>query len=918
VGKGGAKQQVTKFYMSQHFGICAAADRLKRIVIKEKDAWTGSLTDQTKFSFRDDDLFGGITKEGGATGAVYWLPGKDDQVLPDELAIKLGRSGGADCPGYRGIASAFFTGSDTPTPGTDGRPGFFWTANTPYLPGVWIEVERAPVGLDPAIALIPRTADSLTIVGTRYRYFKLNVDTSSAAGVFDLIEWEMAAFAGGPDRVIGAAATASTPSGGQPVSCVVDGYYHTGPFESTTLPAWIKIDLGTGNALSPAEARFYINPYSGGYAYPTRFQILGSNDDVTYTELGNWDSVVMGAGANIFPLPGGEIPVPGAGDANPAHIIYECLTNTDWGMGSPETGMDFGAFSACATTLYNENFGLSMIWVRQTEIESFVQEVLDHIQAVLFVDPSTGLLTLKLIRADYDEAKLPVITPDNADLTNFGRKLWGDIANEIVVTWTNPASEQDETVTAHDLASIVTQGVVTDSRNYYGVRSAALAARLAARDLRSSGAPLATCECEVDRTQWRLRPASVLKVEWPEYGLAGVVMRVTDIDYGKAGDPTIKLKLLEDVFGLDAGDYVTPPSSSWEDPSTPPARLTIERVFTLPYFMANEQADLTAAGYPEVLAGILGTTDASDTFNYDLWSDVTLSNGSTEWQALATNNVIGHSTLTADLAAEATSTGVGFDTIIGKTAPTVSGFVLIGDDGEDGNEFALIDATGATYTLRRGVLDTVPRAWPAGTPVWFVDGSTIFEDPTTRSSGEVVEYKLLSRTSKGLLALAFADLVTYTLTDRPWQPSRPANVQVSGVRFNTALTPVDMRTRTDPWVTISWANRNRLTEDSQILAWTDASVTPETGQTTTVEVLSEDLGTVLATHTGLTGTSYNVPDADFAGHSIVFIRASASRTDADGTFTNLQAHGLFVQVGSLSFDETDVSFDDDTHRWDEN
>jgi hypothetical protein len=133
---------------------------------------------------------------------------------------------------------------------------------------------------------------------------------------------------------------------------------------------------------------------------------------------------------------------------------------------------------------------------------------------------------------------LPTIDPSNATLTNFGRKLWGEIVNEISVTWTNPDNEQDETVTVHDLASITTQGgIVSDSRNYYGVRYARSRKRLAARDLRSAGAPLATCDAEVDRTMWFLRPASVVLLDWPEYGLVGLVMRVTSIDYGKPGDP---------------------------------------------------------------------------------------------------------------------------------------------------------------------------------------------------------------------------------------------------------------------------------------------------------------------------------------------------------------------------------------------
>ena len=94
---------------------------------------------------------------------------------------------------------------------------------------------------------------------------------------------------------------------------------------------------------------------------------------------------------------------------NPAHIIHECLTDQLWGMGTPVAALDDAAFREAADTLFDESFGLSMIWVRQTSIENFVQEVLDHINAVLFSDPATGLLTLKLIRNDYVEADLPII-----------------------------------------------------------------------------------------------------------------------------------------------------------------------------------------------------------------------------------------------------------------------------------------------------------------------------------------------------------------------------------------------------------------------------------------------------------------------------------------------------------------------------
>jgi hypothetical protein len=44
-------------------------------------------------------------------------------------------------------------------------------------------------------------------------------------------------------------------------------------------------------------------------------------------------------------------------DMNPAHIIRECLTDTNWGMGYPESDIDDVSFTAAANTLYSESNG---------------------------------------------------------------------------------------------------------------------------------------------------------------------------------------------------------------------------------------------------------------------------------------------------------------------------------------------------------------------------------------------------------------------------------------------------------------------------------------------------------------------------------------------------------------------------------
>jgi hypothetical protein len=419
--------------------------------------------------------------------------------------------------------------------------------------------------------------------------------------------------------------------------------------------------------------------------------------------------------------------------------------------------------------------------------------------------------------------------------------------------------------------------------------------RLAARDLRSAGAPLATCDAEVDRSLWFLRPASVLLLDWPEYGLDSVVMRVTSIDYGKPGDPVIKLSLIEDVFGLDAADYVAPPTTSWTDPSALPTPMTEEAVLTLPYYLAkNSIVSIDGAAYPEVLAGVLGASSNADAYGYELWGEVIQTDGSTEWQSLGSLNLVSHAELAADIPAEAASTGVSFSSFVGSMSPVRGGFVLLGSGTEAENELALITSASTTYGLSRGILDTVPHAWAAGTEAWFFANDTLLEDPDARSVAEVVSYRLRTRTSKGLLSLYAAPIISYTLTDRPWLPSRPANVTIGGMQFNDVSTPVNMIGASV--VPVTWSNRNRLTEDAAVLAWTDSTVTPETGQTTTITVYKTDGVTVLDTITGLTGTSHDIPIASFGSEVSAIVVLTSSRTDSDGTFESLQGHGIYVQV----------------------
>lgn len=727
MGSKGAKSEITKYFMSVHFGICSGPiDALDALYIGEKVAWDGNRTEPGTFDISKPNLFGGNKKEGGVSGKVHFLPGDDDQVMPNVLANKFGLTS-ADCPAYRGMASVFFHNN---------KKGFYWCANNPYLKSVWAKVRRRPRGLPSGIAMID-------------------------------------------------------------------------------------------------------------------------------------------------------------GNANPAHIIYECLTNTDWGMGSPTSAIDYDNFVSVAQTLFDEDFGISILWVQQSSIEDFITIILSHIDGLIFIHPRTGLFTLKLARADYDIDDLPIINPDNATLSNFQRKTWGETTNEINVSWTNPRNEKSQTVTAQNLANIAIQGQpVSDSRNYEGVRNKNLAMRLAQRDLRAVSHPLFTCEAIVNREGWDLTPGSVVVLQWPEHGIAQAVMRVGPVDYGKTTDSQIKLSLAEDIFGLDHGEFEDPPDTEWVDTSEEPAPLVWSLLFTAPYYvlvksiLGGADSDTT-----DVIPAILGAQTGDDTSAFLASYEVDNAAGVPEMRDGTALGVVSRSLLVDDLPFEVTST-VSITAPSQGEGPVVGGLAFLGtaDDTMEISVITAYDDDTFSVTLRRGVLDTIPRVWLADTPIWFASEEDPIVVPELYPPGTPVEYFLRPTTSLGTLEAEDADTVEGVLTERPWLPHRPANVKINDIAsgFIDAIGDTDM--------SVTWSNRNRLLEDTVIMAWNESTVSPEDGQTTTIEVVDAD-NTVITAHVGLTGTSFTLPVTSFGSATVATVRVLSVIDDQ----RSIQWHEFTVQVADVGY-----------------
>jgi hypothetical protein len=275
-----------------------------------------------------------------------------------------------------------------------------------------------------------------------------------------------------------------------------------------------------------------------------------------------------------------------SGDANPAHIIRECLTNADWGMGYPGADIDDTSFTAAADTLYSEGFGLSILWDQEQPIEDFILSILRHIDGVLYVHPRTGKFTLKLARDDYTVASLPTLSPSNVlRIEEFSRPSWGEIVNQVTVQYRDGQTDKDASITVQDIAAIQLQGgVVATTVRYPGISKGELANRVAMRELKQLSSTLAKVTLVANREASSLDIGSVFKLTWPPYGITEMVMRVARISYGELTNGQVRIEAVQDIFGLPNAIYTNPPPTGWQDPISTPAPCPFQAVYEVPYW----------------------------------------------------------------------------------------------------------------------------------------------------------------------------------------------------------------------------------------------------------------------------------------------------------------------------------------------
>ncbi|EGR1111393.1 hypothetical protein EFU26_07170 [Vibrio cholerae] len=548
----------------------------------------------------------------------------------------------------------------------------------------------------------------------------------------------------------------------------------------------------------------------------------------------------------------------GNGGMNPAHMLRELIECPEWGTGN--SNIDDAAFQRCADALFAENFGLHAFWTKQQPVEDFVKDICRHINGYVFTDESSGKITMRLARDDYQPDNLPILDSQHIrTVRNVSRRTQADVVNTLTVNYTHPDTYDKAAVTVINSAMVHATGrSVGESINMPMIHDGQLAQRVGMRELKVLSAQLLTAEIYCDTTAAKLQPGDVIRVVFPPAGL-NHIMRVQSKRRGGMSKPEIKLDVMQDIFTAATGNYAPPPPTDWDNPISAPQPIAVQSLIELPFWaLANSMDVATLAALPDYVGYIawLGKKPSGDTLGADLY----LNNAAT-WRFIERAGFATVTSLSAPLDKSSTSAQLNQSSVIASSLPALA---LIDDE-----LVAITHINGDIVTLIRSVLDSEPASHIANAPIILINGYAIREQFVL---GESVQARALTITPKGRLEENQATTLMTTLKGRAHLPLPPCNVKLNGQLWPVSLTlPVN----------ITWSHRNRLSQTAspdKLQSWF-ATGAPEQGTNTEVQIINADTGQQIHSQE-LTTTSFEITDV-LAPQSITNIKIKLT-TKRDG------------------------------------
>jgi len=587
-------------------------------------------------------------------------------------------------------------------------------------------------------------------------------------------------------------------------------------------------------------------------------------------------------------------------DANPACILYEILTNADWGLGVPAIEVDTASFVTAGTALFGEGNGYTNLIDVKEDILNLIRGVEEHMDGILFKSPTAGKWQIKLFRTDYKLLNLFAVNEDNIiEVSTFTRGTWEGTTNQVTVKFKDREDNYKETSAfSQDMANeFIVQSAVVTEKVFPGCKNRSLANKLAWRTLRTLSFPLAQGAIIVDRTASSVSPGQVLRFTNAALGITDMAIRVKEVDFGNILEGSIRIEFAEDIFYDAAPTFADPQDTTWTDPglgdlqAIPAAE---QFIIEAPRGIIMRDDGSATDDASKIFCVTRRQTAESFVFGVQATSTDGINEGAyTQEISSASFAFIGSLTVAIDpggqyvgsipeiqidaLPSTALDIEGSFGTIVNPDDLGTDLSQLCYIDGTNGGEFILVTSSGpgigGDVTLNdvyRGVLDSVQQRHEAGDPVWmiFLSGTVSFSEVV---NGEYAHIRLGPAAYFGNIDPQDAAVteVAIQMTQRALRPIPPSEYKVNTVRYPSSV-----------------AFGSYLTEASSL----DFEITRrDYRQVNEVEALTVDAGTLNSDYPSFNSTTHEAIIADLA--SVPYLSASF----ASGTTVSITQLD-FVQV----------------------
>ena len=417
-------------------------------------------------------------------------------------------------------------------------------------------------------------------------------------------------------------------------------------------------------------------------------------------------------------------------DANPIECIYECLTTDPngpdgWGMGLAPSMINTTAFLAAAHQCYTEGFGISFAWAEQTPIEDVIKEICKTIDAVCFRDFRSGLWTLKLMRGGYNTDTLPVLDVSNIlELENYSQTGIDGTVNEAKVNYLDRSQNyKSMPAQAQDLANMRTQGeVISSTMTMKMITTAALADRVANRELLAQSTALSKADLICNRSAYAFSPGDLFVLNWDPLGITKMVVRVAKSAIGMPNANRIRLSVIQDIFALGTSTFMVGGGTGWTDPIADPVPITNQKLAELPYFLNTDE---TQASYM-----VCAERPNTGCVTFEVWeklqaeTDYTYRDTCLSYTPVGVLGQVYIGKSTIDAAGFTISGGVDIGMLDGAAPDEMRAGrnVAMWDTGEFFAFEGITNNLDGTFTITgiwSGLFDTIPTTHNAGEKIWF-------------------------------------------------------------------------------------------------------------------------------------------------------------------------------------------------------